>query len=63
MLGDPEQKPKLPEWLSEIGDKERTPEQEQEFLDWKAAMTAWYTTAKLQRTAKMRFASCLRMAR
>lgn len=63
VLGDPEQKPKLPEWLSEIGDKERTPEQEQEFLDWKAAMTAWYTTAKLQRAAKMRFASCLRMAR
>lgn len=63
VLGEPEQKPKLPEWLSEIGDRERTEEQEQEFLDWKAAMTAWYTTAKLQRAAKARFAACLRQAR
>ncbi len=62
-LGEPEGKPTLPAWFDSIGDKERTPEQEQEFLDWKAAMTAWYTTAKLQRTAKQRFAATLRAAR
>ena len=63
VLGEPEGKPGPPAWFDSIGDKERTPEQEQEFLDWKAAMTAWYTTAKLQRTAKQRFATTLRAAR
>lgn len=62
-LGEMEGKPKLPEWLAEVGDRERTPEQEQEFLDWKAAMTAWYTQNKLQRTAKQRFATAMRAAR
>ena len=63
VLGDPENKPTPPTWFDTIGDKERTPEQEQEFLDWKAAMTSWYTTAKLQRTAKQRFAVTLRTVR
>ena len=63
VLGEPEGKPTPPVWFDSIGDKERTPEQEQEFLDWKAAMTSWYTTAKLQRTAKQRFAATLRAAR
>lgn len=63
VLGEPEGKPQPPVWFDSIGDKERTPEQEQEFLDWKAAMTSWYTTAKLQRTAKQRFAATLRTAR
>ena len=63
VLGEPENKPTPPAWFDTIGDKERTPEQEQEFLDWKAAMTSWYTTAKLQRTAKQRFAGTLRAVR
>ena len=63
VLGEPEGKPTPPAWFDSIGDKERTSEQEQEFLDWKAAMTSWYTTAKLQRTAKQRFAATLRAAR
>lgn len=63
VLGDPEGKPSPPAWFDSIGDAARSPEQEQEFLDWKAAMTAWYTTAKLQRTAKQRFATTLRAAR
>ena len=58
-----ENKPKSPEWFATIGDDERTPEQEQEFLDWKAAMTAWYTQSKLQRTAKQRFSATMRAAR
>ena len=63
VLGEPEGKPTPPAWFDSIGDKERTPEQEQEFLDWKASMTSWYTKAKLQRTAKQRFAATLRAAR
>lgn len=63
VLGEPEGKPAPPEWFADIGDKERTPEQEAEFLDWKASMTAWYTQAKLQRSAKQRFAATLRTAR
>lgn len=62
-LLEPEQKPKLPEWMETVDEKERTEQQQQEFLDWKAAMTAWYRTAKLQRAAKLRFVACLRTAR
>lgn len=63
VLGDPEGKPAPPEWFATIGEDERTPEQEQEFLDWKARMTVWYTEAKLQRAAKQRFAATLRTVR
>lgn len=63
VLGEPEGKPAPPEWFATIGEDERTPEQEQEFLDWKARMTVWYTEAKLQRAAKQRFAATLRTVR
>ena len=63
VLGEPENKPTPPEWFSTIGEDERTPEQEAEFLDWKARMTVWYTEAKLQRSAKQRFAATLRTVR
>lgn len=63
VLSDPEGKPAPPEWFATIGEDERTPEQEQEFLDWKARMTVWYTEAKLQRAAKQRFAATLRTVR
>ncbi len=63
VLSDPEGKPSPPEWFATIGEDERTPEQEQEFLDWKARMTVWYTEAKLQRAAKQRFAATLRTVR
>lgn len=63
VLGEPEGKPTPPEWFATIGEDERTPEQEQEFLDWKARMTVWYTEAKLQRAAKQRFAATLRTVR
>ena len=63
VLGDPENKPSPPEWFATIGDKERTEEQETEFLNWKANMTVWYTAAKLQRSAKQRFAATLRTVR
>lgn len=63
VLRDPEDKPSPPEWFATIGEDERTPEQEQEFLDWKARMTVWYTEAKLQRAAKQRFAATLRTVR
>ncbi len=63
VLGEPEGKPAPPAWFATIGEDERTPEQEQEFLDWKARMTVWYTEAKLQRAAKQRFAATLRTVR
>lgn len=63
VLGEPEGKPAPPAWFATIGEDERTPEQEQEFLDWKARMTVWYTGAKLQRAAKQRFAATLRTVR
>lgn len=63
VLEEPEGKPTPPAWFATIGDKERTHEQEQEFLDWKARMTVWYTEAKLQRAAKQRFAATLRTVR
>ena len=63
VLRPPESKPTVPEWLNTIGDGERTPQQEQEFADWKAAMTDWYTLDKLQRAAKARLAVTLRTAK
>ena len=63
VMAPPEDKPTAPEWFETVGDGERTPEQEKEFADWKAAMTGWYTTTKLQRTARQRFGTSLRTAR
>lgn len=62
-LGESEDKPAPLSWFDTIGDKERSPEQEQEFAEWKAAMTAWYTKVKLQRVAKYRLTTSLRVAR
>lgn len=63
VMAEPEAKPAALSWFEEVGDGERTPEQEEEFKGWKSAMAAWYTRAKLQRAARHRLGTALRQAR
>ena len=55
-------KPEQPAWLADIGDNERSPEQEAEFVEWKRRMAEWYTEGKLQRSARVRLGTILRVA-
>ncbi|BAP15831.1 RNA polymerase [Ralstonia phage RSJ2] len=56
-------KPKKPEWLSDDHDKaSMTPDQLEQFTDWKRLMREWYTDMKLRGTKWGRFYTARRLA-
>ncbi len=56
-------KPELPGFMADGRSDPETAAEMEAKANWKAAMTAWYTKAKAQGTARIRMAAALRQAR